>query len=264
LVSIIIPTRNYGRYISEAIQSVLNQSYSNLELIVVDDGSTDNTRTAVREYPGVKYVYQDHFGQSTAARALNNGIKISRGRYIAAMGADDQLSPIYIEECLKVLRKDPKIGIVWTGSVLFGDDRVRIEAGFFSPQVKIPHTRFSFYATPGGPIGAGLVPRKVYENVGKYDESLASYEDWDFAIRILRAHWKARSIDKPLYRYRMHGENKNTQKNRLGLKQLYAKYMFMFPYRTLYTLYLRTSIFIMHPDVAALRIKKKMYKPKLE
>jgi hypothetical protein len=260
LVSIVIPTHNYGRYISEAIESVLDQSYSNLEVIVVDDGSTDNTAAIVSKYPSVKYVYQDHIGQSTAARALNIGIRFSSGKYVAALGADDQLLPSYIQECLEAIRKDPKIGIVWTGSLKFGDDKRRLESKFFSPQVKSPHTRFSFYATPGGPIGAGLVARRVYEDVGTYDENLASYEDWDFAIRVLHRRWKARSIDKPLYKYRMHGANIHSHIHKIGLKQLYRKYLFMFPYRTLHTLHVRVCIFVRHPTLAARKIKRKLYK----
>jgi hypothetical protein len=69
---------------------------------------------------------------------------------------------------------------------------------------------------PGGPIGAALVPRRVYADVGTYDENLASLEDWDFVIRVLHRNWKARSIDKPLHKYRMHSANKHARSGTWG------------------------------------------------
>jgi len=260
LVSIIIPAHNYGRYISEAIESVLVQSYPNLEIIVVDDGSTDDTKTAVKNYPTVKYVYQEHSGQPTPARAKNNGIRLSKGEYIVFLDADDQLFPSYIEECMPVMKTDPKIGMVWTGSLLFGDDIKRLENGVYLPQVKTPHTRWSFYATPGGPIGAALIPRKVYDDVGSYDETLVSIEDLDFVIRLLHRHWKAKSISKPLHKYRMHGMNDHKQIMELGLKQLYNKYPLMYPYRTLYRFGLRGYRFFRHPTYTANKIHGKLHR----
>jgi glycosyltransferase involved in cell wall biosynthesis len=260
LVSVIIPTRNYGRYISEAIESVLAQSHPNVEVIVVDDGSTDGTAVIVEKYPIVKYVYQEHKGLPTPARAKNNGIRLSRGKYIVCLDADDILLPSYITECVTVTKTDPKIGMVWTGAVLFGNHLERLESKFYFPQVKKPHTRFSFYATPGGPIGAALIPRIVFDDVGFYDEDLISIEDLDFVIRLLQHHWKAKSIDKPLHKYRMHSSNVHSQVMKLGLKQLYNKYPMMYPYRTLYYLGLRTYRFFRHPTYTAKKLHIKLHR----
>ena len=260
LVSVIIPTHNYGRYISEAIESVLAQSYPNIELMVIDDGSTDETEAEVKKYPMVKYIYQKHVGQPTPARARNNGIRLSKGKYIVFLDADDQLLPSYITECMAVMKTDPRIGMVWTGAMAFGTDRKRLVNKFYLPQVRNPHTRYSFYATPGGSIGAALIPRKVYDDVGLYDESLVSIEDLDFVIRLLRHHWKARSIFKPLHKYRMHGQNVHEPLMKLGLKQLYKRYTMMFAYRTLYYFGLRIYRFFMRPNYTAHKLHGKLHR----
>ncbi len=257
-VSVVIPTHNYARFVWEAIESVLAQTYSVFEIIVVDDGSTDDTKAVVEKYPSVKYIYQDHVGMGTPARALNNGIRLCKGEFIAGLGADDQYLPSYIEECMTVMKTDPKIGMVWTGALLFGEGDKRLESKVYLPQVKNPHTRLSFYATPGGPIGAALIPKRVYDDVGLYDESLVSIEDLDFAIRVLQHHWKARSITKPLYKYRMHGGNEHADMMKLGLKQLYEKYPMMRPYRTMYGLILRGYRLFRHPKSSARKIRRKL------
>ncbi len=260
LISVIIPTHNYGRYISEAIESVFFQSHPNVEVIVVDDGSTDDTASIVQKYPRVKYLYQEHKGQPTPARAKNNGIRLSEGKYIVCLDADDKLLPNYLKECVAVAKTDPSIGLVWTGAVLFGNHLERLQSKVYFPQVKNPHTRFSFYATPGGPIGAALMPRKVFDDVGFYDEELVSVEDLDFAIRLLRHHWKAKSISKALHEYRMHSSNIHNQVMKLGLSQLYKKYPMMYPYRTTYYLGLRTYRFFRHPTYTAKKLHAKLQK----
>ena len=100
LVSIIIPCYNYGQYVEEAIDSVLNQTIKNIEIIVVDDGSTDpNTIKILKNLkkPKTKIIHQEN---QTQAIARNNGIKISKGKYICCLDADDKLEPTYLEECI--------------------------------------------------------------------------------------------------------------------------------------------------------------------
>ncbi|TRO52163.1 glycosyltransferase family 2 protein [Candidatus Bathyarchaeota archaeon] len=163
--------------ISEAIESVLEQTYTNIELTVVDDGSTDNTAEVVKQYPTARYVYQAHLGKKTPARARNTGIKLSHGEYIIFLDADDKLLPTYIEECVQAIEKDAKNGFVWTGTIEFGTSNiVRIP--------RTPHHRYSLLRNPRGQLGAMLVRKRAYDNVGLYDEKLDSLEDWDMAIRL--------------------------------------------------------------------------------
>lgn len=90
-------------FLDEAIKSVLNQTYANTEIIIVDDGSTDNTHSVASKYsaiPKINYLYQSHMG---VAIAMNNGFKLSKGEFIMPLGADDILAPTYIEKCFKNL-----------------------------------------------------------------------------------------------------------------------------------------------------------------
>jgi glycosyltransferase involved in cell wall biosynthesis len=103
LVSVIIPTYNRASMVGAAIQSVLDQSYPDKEIIVVDDGSSDNTREVVKAFPEVKYLWQDHAGQ---AAARNNGRKYSNGMYVASLDSDDIWRPAFLESCINKLEKE--------------------------------------------------------------------------------------------------------------------------------------------------------------
>jgi len=103
MVSIIIPTYNRGQMIGDAIKSALNQTYPNKQVIVVDDDSTDNTRSVVEGFPEVKYVCQSH-GRQAAAR--NNGWKHSSGKYIATLDSDDRWEPEFLKTCVAFLEKE--------------------------------------------------------------------------------------------------------------------------------------------------------------
>ena len=103
MVSIIIPTYNRGQMIGDAIKSALRQTYPNKEVIVVDDDSTDNTRSVVESFPEVKYLCQPH-GRQAAAR--NNGWRHSNGKYIATLDSDDRWEPEFLKTCIAFLEKE--------------------------------------------------------------------------------------------------------------------------------------------------------------
>jgi len=115
LVSVIIPAYNSEKYISDTIDSVLNQTYKNLEIIVVDDGSTDNTEKVVKEklsnFSNFKFLKQCNLG---SAEARNLGIRNSNGNYIAFLDADDLWLPQKIEKQIKFFLNNPDYGLVFT------------------------------------------------------------------------------------------------------------------------------------------------------
>jgi len=111
LVSIIIPTYNYGKYLSRAIESCLRQSYKQIEIIVIDDGSSDDTRQIVARYTDVVYLFQQNQGVSVAR---NTGLLAARGDFVAFLDADDYLLEDSISIRIDAFRKHPEVGIVFT------------------------------------------------------------------------------------------------------------------------------------------------------
>ena len=112
LVSVVIPTYNRGRLIARAIESALAQTYRNVSVVVVDDGSTDDTRKVVDSYGGcVSYVHQQNAGVSSAR---NTGLRCARGEFIAFLDSDDEWQPWKIDAEVAALTSYPEAGIVWT------------------------------------------------------------------------------------------------------------------------------------------------------
>lgn len=248
LVSIIIPTYNYGKYIAEAIESVLAQTYPNIEVIVVDDESTDNTKEIVKKYPSVKYVYHKHRGARTPASAENTGISISKGEYIIFLAADDKLHPMFVEKCIKAIRKDKSIGFVWTATQMFGECNEILLP-------RILHHRFSIFRGTGGQFGTAMIRKEVFDDVGLYDESLPALEDWDMAIRIYRKGWKAVPIFEPLHYRRMHSDSLAHRAERQNfVRYLEHKYPLMKPYNYLSMMFDRVVMILTDPEKALQRL----------
>jgi glycosyltransferase involved in cell wall biosynthesis len=196
-VSIVIPTYNYGRYLREAIESALNQTYKWTEVIVVDDGSTDDTASICKSYP-VKYFFQTNQGISSA---MNFGISVSKGEFYLTMGADDILRKNYVEKTLSVMLSHRKIGFVYTGARFFGE----VNAVFLP--VKLYHKYSILIGGWVGVIGASLVRKTAFESVGGFDSNFPAYEDLDFLIRVSLKGWKGRAVYEPLYLYRRHSSD---------------------------------------------------------
>jgi len=250
LVTVVIPTHNYGQYISQTIESVLEQTYREIEVIVVDDGSTDNTKEIVTNYPSVSYVYQEHKGNLTPARAMNVGIKLSHGAYICCIGADDEILPKYIEKCLFEIRKDDRIGFVWTGKQEFGE----------SCQVYLPRKlwfRSSFLGGVGGALGTMLMRREACVET-PYDESLHGREDWDKAIRMIDKGWKWRTIKETLYLARVHKKNLTLLVHEdIYVHELEKKYPLMRPYLMVKSFFKATVLLLKTPKVFLLKLWNK-------
>ncbi len=183
LVSVIIPTYNCPGFLTAAIESVLAQTYTELEVVVVDDGSTDNTAEVVRGFESrVRYVYQDNAG---TAAARNTGIKAARGEVIAFLDHDDLWLPEKLELQLPMLREDKSIGMVFCGRQFFNTYTNEVtsthpaEAGL---QVHdfLGHTTIA--------LQSAIVPRSIFNSVGLFDEQLLGTDDWEMCIRIAKEH----------------------------------------------------------------------------
>ena len=170
-VSVVIPVYNGSRYIAQAVESVRMQTVPPREIIVVDDGSTDDTRDVVRNLKGVHYVSQPNRGP---AAARNNGVRSAIGEFLAFLDADDRWTPAKTELQLSLLREHREVDVV---------------IGYSQREVISPldggapvHTAIGdplFYLS----LGAGLFRRAAFDRVGDFDESLALGEDTDWYLR---------------------------------------------------------------------------------
>lgn len=207
LVSVIIPAYNAARFIGAAIDSVFAQSYPAVELIVVDDGSTDQTAEVVGGYGDrVRYVYQQNARQ---AAARNRGLREARGELIAFLDADDVWLPEKLVKQVALLDVEPHAGLIFCGMRLVDSEgRVLKDSGAdlgLDPVADILLGRMR-----GGGIGStALVPRKVIEEVGDFDSSLPPCEDTDLLWRIA-ARYPIRRVDEALVLYRQHASNAHT------------------------------------------------------
>jgi glycosyltransferase involved in cell wall biosynthesis len=206
LVSVIIPTYNRVQYICEAIDSVLAQTYNNTEVIVVDDGSTDNTRDIIQQYDSkVKYIFQNNAGPSAAR---NNGIKQSSGELIAFLDSDDIWLAEKLELQIELMRQSQYIGLVSCGIYIIDASGKIISDPVIKGNYK---NRKSFVKElmVHNIIGGGsaiLIKKECLNRIGLFNEDLWVGEDWNMWLRIAK-NYEVKFVEKPLVKYRIHGNN---------------------------------------------------------
>lgn len=212
LVSVITPAYNCEATIAETITSVLAQTFSDFELIIVDDGSTDSTAAIVHSFTDerIRYIHQINSERSIAR---NNGIENSNGKYIAFLDADDLWLPEKLQKQLPMLEKRPELGLVYSGLYYF-DDQTGERLDYFQKFLNFQRGDISLALALGNDFiqsPTPIVPKHVFERVGTFDPDLPPVEDWDMWIRIAY-HYPVDYIDEPLACYRVHA-NMTTWKN---------------------------------------------------
>lgn len=185
LVSVVIPTYNYGRFVARAIDSVLAQSYSPIECIVVDDGSTDDTPQVLARYGDrIRVIRQENRGLSAAR---NVGIRAARGGYIGLLDADDRWKPDKTARQVAVLEAEPAVGAV--GCAVEITDEISPPQAMAARRIashlpgRLRGIALRSFWVEGSGSGA-LIPRGVFDVVGLFDEELRAAEDWDMWLRI--------------------------------------------------------------------------------
>jgi glycosyltransferase involved in cell wall biosynthesis len=209
-VSVVVTCYNYGKYLSVALESLLEQSLKNMEIIIIDDGSSDNTSEVIKPYiedSRIRYIYQSNAGQP---RAKNRGVKESSGEFIAFLDADDIWLPTKLEKQL-TLFADPQVGVVYSrrkwinqdGAEISGNERT-LRRGDILDHIFIDN--FICFSS-------SVVRRSCLEDVGYFDENLPMGIDYDLWIR-LAARYRFDYVDEPLVKYRTGHANlsKNTLK----------------------------------------------------
>jgi glycosyltransferase involved in cell wall biosynthesis len=205
LVSVVIPTYNSAHFVCEAVDSCLAQTYPNREIIVVDDGSTDHTRTLLEARYGkqIRYLYQQNAGPSAAR---NCGIRAARGPFIQFCDADDQLLQAKVERCMEVFQRQPEVGVVYTRYQHVEVDG-KTPAPLSDPPLLSGDIFCDLLLSNGNAIltSAALVRREALLDVGLFDErsDLRGTEDWDLFLRLAAGYHYA-SIDEILLLYRRH------------------------------------------------------------
>ena len=216
-VSVIIPAYNQGAYLKRAIRSVLSQTYPDFEVIVVDDGSTDNTPEVARSFNDsrLRYIYQENRGLSAAR---NTGIRHTTAPLLTFLDSDDLFLPEKLALLSAELEKHPEIGLV-AGQAIPIDENEKQVGKIFDRRPPEDASRLLL----GNPlhVGSVMLRRECQESVGFFDENLRSYEDWDMWLRLALAGCQIGWVPAPVSLYRFH----RAQMTRLGGQMTTATFM---------------------------------------
>lgn len=220
IVSIIITCYNLGQYLPEAIGSAIKQTYKNIEIIVIDDGSTDDTPSIAQRYKSVKYIRQSNQG---VCAARNKGIDLSEGELVIFLDADDRLDRSYIDQCITKLRsykKSPQVGYVFTQVRHFGVEELTTNYPDFDIEI----------LTKSGPYinVSALINKESISSVRFNTKITSGYEDWDFYLSLYEKGTEGRLLNKALLHYRRTGSDSSVSFNTEGTYKLFrAKYNVM-------------------------------------
>ena len=210
LVSVVIPCYKLAHFLGDAIESVLRQSYPHREIIVVNDGSPDNTAEVSARYPEVRYIRQENQG---VAEARNTGLRAVRGSYVVFIDADDRLLPRALEAGLHCLRAHPECAFVIgqhefiaaDGTLLSRDSHPFVERDHYAELL-----RDTYIVLPG----TVMYRRDVFESVGGFDGSVFPAEDYQLYLRIAR-DWPIRCHLEVVAQYRKHSTNQSGNPERM-------------------------------------------------
>lgn len=203
-VSVVIPTYNRANLIGRSIRSVLNQTYADFELIVVDDCSTDNTKDVLMSFHDdrIRYVGLDR-NSGTPATPTNVGIRHAVGRYIAVQDSDDEWLPRKLEKQVQVLENAPAIvGVVYTDMWRVAADgtRARWRSPRVMPQDGTVYPKALDYYLAGIGTQTIFARRECFDKVGLFNEAIPMFIDTEWLIRVSK-HYSLYHIDEPLANY---------------------------------------------------------------
>lgn len=204
-VSIILPCYNQGMFLAEALDSLLGQTYSDWEAIIVNDGSTDNTEEVALRYVDkdkrIRYFFQTNKGVSAAR---NNAVRNASGEFILPLDPDDVLEPSYIEKCISMFKKHDDCILAYSKTVFFGTK----EGVWDLPA----YEGYSSILLANRIVCTSIFRREDCIKIGGYDENmLIGLEDWEFYLRLLNTDKNVYQIDEPLFKYRIKELSRSTE-----------------------------------------------------
>ncbi|WP_347273679.1 glycosyltransferase [Candidatus Kuenenia sp.] len=210
LVSIVMPTYNCAAYLPESIESILAQTYDTYEVVVIDDGSADNTKLVLEPYME-KIRYIDLGRNEGLPTARNLGIQSAKGEYVAFLDADDIWMPEKLEMSIDQFMKNPDAGMVYSKHINI-DSKSQFMEGKIMRRLPSGNIFTQLFFEQNFIICSSVVVRKeVFNKTALFDSELVNCQDWDMWLRIA-FYYKAIGIDVPLVKYRH--SSKSLSKNR--------------------------------------------------
>jgi glycosyltransferase involved in cell wall biosynthesis len=224
-ISVVIPTFNRSELLTGAIRSVLNQTFQDFEVLIVDDGSSDTTPDVVNSFDDNRIHYVRHTAPRGGAAARNTGIARAGGEYVAFLDDDDEWFPHKLASQMAVMRRsEPEVAAIYSGYFIVERATGRM-CGRMTPKAKGDLSAELLANNPIGGTSCMLVKKDCLEKVGCFDESLPSFQDRDLWIRLSR-EFRFDYVEEPLLNYYIHPKKVWTNLDALlqGLEIMLAKY----------------------------------------
>ena len=222
LVSIIVPAYGSENYIGETIESVLNQDYTNFELIIINDGSPDDLESVVKEYQvnddRISYKKQENQGMCATR---NNAVKLAKGEFYAFLDNDDLWHTDNLSRKVWYLQEHPKVGLVHSDTSIIDGESLPSGKELSGKSGMILDDLLSWNGTCIPAPSSILVRRKVHEDVGGFDPNLSIAGDKDYFIRVARKYEIGR-IPEVTWNYRVHGSNFHKRIDVMEKDELYV------------------------------------------
>lgn len=204
-VSVVIPTYNRGKYLGDAVRSVLAQSFIDFEVIVIDDGSTDDTDAVIKEIHDNRLIYERQANRGRS-NARNHALRIARGAYITFLDSDDLYLPDKLQLQVSYLDNHPSVGMIYTSALCINDLGVALSHSYEATVSGHIYNEIAFFTPVTITLPTVMVRREVFDRVGGFDEQMHRFEDTDMWRRIAKYYW-IEAIPEYTCALRTHGDN---------------------------------------------------------
>ena len=211
-ISVLLPVYNAEKYISEAVASILSQTYTNFELIILDDGSTDRSMSIIQGFNDSRIRIASNESNSGLIYTLNKGLKLAKGEYIARMDADDISLPTRFEKQVEFLDAHPEVGVLGTNYETFGKESKKSNLFCLNNEIRV----VKYFENPICHPSVMIRKAVIEANNIAYRNDFLHMEDWGFWMDLSK-HTELRNLPETLLKYRLEGQN-ITVKNHESLK----------------------------------------------